>query len=95
MTLAFIVIFIVCFIVAICVICVALAISNNIKKQPKVGEWIPVEEVLPKEDGWYLVQYDKPLFGNMLIDMVGYDDRGFLGIRDVIAWQPLPKPYEV
>lgn len=68
-------------------------VIEEINTMPKVGEWIPVEEALPKEDGWYLVQYDKPLFGNMLIDVVGYDDRGFLGVCEVVAWQPLPKSY--
>lgn len=78
----------------------ASVLKQLIEAQPKISlenktsDWISVEESLPKEDGWYLVQYDKPLMGNMLIDVVGYDDRGFLGVREVVAWQPLPPKYE-
>lgn len=32
-------------------------ILSAVKRQPKVGEWIPVEKELPKEDGEYLVYY--------------------------------------
>lgn len=74
------------------------AIGNAIilaKKQPKVDKWIPVSERLPEKDGWYLVQYKRELLGGLQIEVVGYDERGFLGsIDEVIAWQPLPEPYK-
>lgn len=58
-------------------------------------QWIPCSERLPKEHGWYLVQYSKELLGGLIIEVVGYDERGFLGsLSDVIAWMPLPKPYQ-
>lgn len=74
-------------------------IFENIKKiiesQPKANQWIAVSERLPKEHGWYLVQYSKELLGGLIIEVVGYDERGFLGsLSDVLAWMPLPNPYQ-
>jgi hypothetical protein len=59
--------------------------------------WTPVEKGLPSQSGEYLVtrQMNVPV-----IDVVAFyhDDkrRGFWGgcIPDVVAWMPLPGPYE-
>lgn len=68
-----------------------------IKSQPKVGEWIPVEERLPE------------IFENVLIytksghyhigAYFAERKRWWLGVywEDldfILAWMPLPKPYE-
>ena len=49
-------------------------------------QWIPVSE-MPKEDGLYLVYTEEQPF------VCPFEDGEFF-IDDVIAWMPLPKPYE-
>ena len=78
-------------------------VLETIKELPKVNEWIPVEESLPKENGYYLITapscMDKKMTtmelyfndGEWLIDM---DDATFMYKEFVTAWMPLPKPYE-
>ena len=68
----------------------------------KVPEWIPVSESLPEEYGEYLVTWttsrvDRPLLeicefacGEWDIDNHG----GVYSDAQVIAWMPLPKPYQ-
>lgn len=72
-----------------------------INEQPKVGEWIPVSERLPEEDGIYLVQFKS---GNLYTcrycegwncnrdHITGNVNRG-LEVFTVVAWMPLPEPY--
>ena len=77
-----------------------------INKQPKVGEWIPCSERLPKEDVKCLVSvnvdtgYDvEPtietgvvICGNWCFDNEFFD---YTSLEyEVIAWQPLPQPYK-
>lgn len=67
-----------------------------IERQPKVGEWIPVEKALPKESGWYFVTLSD---GTVELDQFFAGElnnfwRGFVGETYTVAWQPLPKPYE-
>lgn len=79
-----------------------------IKRQPKVGEWIPCSERLPEEDGIYIV--DDRVFNSPWIHTAGfmvsskawcenhgvyYDDKyGRYEDGRVIAWQPLPEPWK-
>lgn len=72
-----------------------------IKMQPKVNEWIPIEERLPEEKGLYLVAYHPCYWDNVKEDvLVGIDN--FTGktswsrrkYQRVIAWQSLPEPYK-
>ena len=70
-----------------------------VERQPKVGEWIPVSERLPKEMQRVLVQKV-----NGVIEVLQYygETRSWGGDtyhnvhpRLIKAWQPLPKAYEV
>lgn len=93
---------------------------KRIKALPPVNpqpKWIPVSEMLPKEDGDYLVTYEKgyaEYYDLPLIGIAGFEvdcesfgywyehfDRqtmGSLGSEweeiKVIAWMPLPAPFE-
>lgn len=68
--------------------------------QPKVGEWIPVEERLPKHYGQYLITAINDYEG-IYMAVSNYDSqyKSFSsdGVEDdnAIAWMDLPKPYEV
>ena len=78
-----------------------------VKYQPKVGEWIPVEERLPEPYKVVLLCYigfnDKVAYsdGIALVDYNGnwiwaFDENYEDEIKnEVLAWQPLPEPYEV
>ena len=86
---------------------IAEVIIEIIESQPKVGEWIPVEERLPKEQTDYkgikrsycslvtVIGYGIPI-----ID-IDYTVNGIWRLEEantvlkVIAWQPLPEPYRV
>jgi hypothetical protein len=78
---------------------------DRIKKQPKVGEWIPVSERLPEPPR------ENPELDYCLLDMYlvsineeGYPVRALWDGKDfgdgmikldVKAWMPLPEPYKV
>lgn len=68
-----------------------------IESQPKVGEWIPVEERLPESCEYVLVscvngavEYGAYYAGDKDWSLISTDWQ-----CKVLAWQPLPKPYEV
>lgn len=74
-----------------------------IKKQPKVCEWIPVSERLPKPPrenqeldysqlDVYLVSINEGYTVRAFWDGKKFGDGMFT--LDVKAWMPLPKPYE-
>lgn len=71
-----------------------------VESQPKVGEWIPVEERLPKHSGEYLIQAINDYEG-IYMAVSNYDSqyKSFSsdGVQDdnAIAWMDLPKMYEV
>lgn len=71
-----------------------------INEQPKVGEWVPVEDRLPKNGGAYLITAINDC-GGVYMDVSYYDSqyKSFSpdGVEDdiAIAWMDLPKMYEV
>lgn len=75
-------------------------IIEIVKNEPKVGEWIPVEERLPKNGGAYLITAINDC-GGVYMDVSYYDSqyKSFSsdGVDDdnAIAWMDLPKMYEV
>ncbi len=75
-------------------------LKQIINEQPKVGEWIPVEERLPKNDGAYLITAINDYEG-IYMAVSNYDSQyksfSYDGVEDhnAIAWMDLPKPYEV
>lgn len=76
-------------------------LKDFIKEQPKVNEWIPVEEVLPEKKGVYLVTYHPCHWDNVEFNTVCVGLDNFMGKTSwakrkhqrVIAWQPLPDSY--
>lgn len=79
---------------------IADTIIEIIESQPKVGEWIPVEERLPKHYGQYLITAINDCEG-IYMAVSNYDSqyKSFSsdGVEDdnAIAWMDLPKMYEV
>ena len=77
----------------------------SIQTERKTGRWIPVSERLPDKMGDYLVTLcgnGEPwveialwneTFGGRW-QMVLYNDVDYSDISNVIAWMPLPKPYQ-
>ena len=76
-----------------------------IDSQPKVGEWIPVSEELPEDEGLVLVtvndKHNNLTFENALITgcycyAEGWILEGYIDWVDpnVTAWMPLPEPYK-
>ena len=67
---------------------------NLVKKQPKVNEWILVEERLPKEKEYVLIQNP---YGVMSVAcLLGGKWYNFQGVElwVAVAWMPLPKEYK-
>lgn len=67
-------------------------------KETMSGKWIPCSERLPEKLGEYLVTVNTVgwnLEETTEIDIAYWDDlEGFHKAEKVIAWMPLPKPYE-
>ena len=72
---------------------------RTIKKQPKVGEWIPFDEIKPMHNQ-YVLSIDSE--GEM--EVMYFDKEwqnclckwgGSLKTFNIVAWMPLPKAYEV
>lgn len=61
----------------------------------KENGWIPVSERLP-EDGTYITTLDGELVGQKepFVGMCGIENGKWDDEDCVIAWMPLPKPYE-
>lgn len=73
-------------------------------EEPKTGRWIPVSERMPEETGWYFVTF-KIHGGGYATCELSYRkpenywtstdiSRKVFSNDEVIAWMPLPKPYE-
>lgn len=61
------------------------------------NEWVDVRDRLPSESGYYLVSIKgsretTTWFYGISSDEKGWDE--FEGHKDIIAWKPLPQPYE-
>lgn len=70
-------------------------IIDTIKRQPKVGEWIPVSERLPETEDKVMCCTETKK-GNKNI-VIGYymDGAWRCGMNsNAIAWMPLPEPYK-
>lgn len=65
---------------------------------PQVPRWIPVSERLPDKKGEYIVTFDfRKQNSGICVGVVQFHGRvrKFTCYNDsIIAWQPLPKPYE-
>jgi hypothetical protein len=75
------------------------AIEKVEQEEQKSGEWIPVSERLPEENKQVLIQYRTRYRDDVnLFDVTSRADHNYWqGIGreiDVIAWMPLPEPYE-
>jgi hypothetical protein len=81
---------------------IANGVPYKQNERPK-SEWIPVSERLPEENGVYLVTLEYVDDSEIVneIDMAWFmysekDDsnNGFHKAYPIMAWQPLPEPYE-
>lgn len=61
---------------------------------PSAQQWIPCSERLPKEYAEYLVCYDNGECYVYWLDD-SYWSRGLIEKENIVAWMPLPDPYEV
>lgn len=62
-------------------------------------DWIPVEEGLPEETGYYLVQLSRKLpnedYSDMVVVLFNGIEKEFMCYANlIIAWRPLPEPYK-
>lgn len=82
-------------------------VIKEIKKQPKIGEWIPCSERLPERSSPVMVYAESTTISGGAIIMTGSCHNGFWFIQNgtdtlgfpttgyqVTAWQPLPEPPE-
>lgn len=70
-------------------------VISNVKRQPKVNEWISVEKRLPKQFIYVLVscnngEVDCGYYYNGVWVLDFVDSEAY----SVIAWQSLPEPYK-
>lgn len=79
-----------------------------IEQVPSAQQWIPTSERLPEKDGFYLISIPPGEFpdGFLQVDMIVFLDGKWQYQYDfkkkqfqefncpVLAWMPLPKPYE-
>jgi hypothetical protein len=81
-------------------------IEAAIKQEPKT-EWIPVNEKMPEVTGYYLIQYSRAICRDeMAVAYYSVEEKESdpnyewefkpcCGeYKEVVAWMPLPKPYE-
>ena len=67
---------------------------DALEQEPKT-KWIPVSERLPEETGTYITTLDYGEYG-LAVGQRYYYGKGLGWAEEdcVIAWQPLPEPYE-
>ena len=62
--------------------------------------WIPVEERLPEEDGFYIATIDGEIAGQeeSFVGLAEFEDDFWvdddIDYKCIIAWRPLPEPYQ-
>lgn len=61
----------------------------EITRKSNANQWIPCEERLPEKKGFYLVTTEERKTATM-----GFYEDIWFKTEKVIAWMPLPKPYE-
>lgn len=71
-------------------------VVSDIPSAENKGEWIPCSERLPEKNGFYLVtadhEHDRELRS---ADIYAFADGDWFTIHDdIVAWMPLPKPWE-
>ena len=68
-----------------------------------MGNWIPCKEKLPDSDGYYIASmkhwvvilfYETEVPTDCCWTLEEYDEEIPYGINEVLAWMPLPEPYE-
>lgn len=67
-----------------------------VESQPKVGEWIPVEERLPEKSLNSVIGWDT--YRECCVFVQYYMNEWILGSHEsvnIVAWRPVPEPYEV
>lgn len=71
-------------------------ITDFINEQPKIGEWIPVEERLPNVYKTVLITTYNQEVRTAFLDGEHYWFSGLFTYTfdDVLAWKPLPEPYK-
>ena len=70
-------------------------IIEIVKNEPKVGEWIPCSERLPKQSLNSVIGWDQYRERCVLVQY--YMNNWILGNHEtvnIVAWQPLPEPYK-
>ena len=70
----------------------------EINIEQKSGKWIPVSERLPERDDLYLInfddgEYELAYFSKDAFELAYFSKDAF-SYSGVIAWMPLPEPYE-
>lgn len=74
------------------------AVVDIIRKHMNDG-WIPVEEALPEEDGFYIATMDGEIVDQQepFTGLAEFENGKWIDDEDdyrcVIAWRPLPEPY--
>ena len=67
-------------------------VRDRLKALPSAQQWIPCSERLPEREGWYLISLGEKTYGGADVDMYckGWVKYG----THVLAWMPLPDPYQ-
>ena len=61
---------------------------------PSAQQWIPCKEALPEKEGHYLVSNSRNTFEAVFVDGEWYSMSLNLLLDGVLAWMPLPTPWE-
>ena len=69
-------------------------IASVIEEQPKIGEWIPCSERLPETHNNLLICQSDGYVNVGYYSLGEFKDMDSILYKNVIAWQPLPSPYQ-